>query len=350
MSMDINQEANGYKAIAHLYHAFMTGLVLTIVSRKGAAAAAQFVFRLFRHQHEEKFLPGLKKLGLEQLPDAVSSAQYHYLSNVLGTVKVEYMYESDRKAWIRYPPPRWIWHGTAICGIPSEVSAAMMHGWHGQNGVSLGNPKLGFVCTGQTVDGQPGLEGYFYEYDHDLQPDERVRFVRDEQGPDFDLTQAPELASASWPLERLQKVERSYAMEYLRSALPELLALFGPAEARFLIGHTANLIGMQYYDETAAVLDIEPGSQEAFAQYMQRLAEAQGETIERTDENGEVVLRQTGWKLMRNIPLHEVYFDAWNCLWEGALAVHNRHLRLTVTQRFDQGDEHFGWRFKSVPR
>jgi len=32
------------------------------------------------------------------------------------------MYETDRKAWIRYPPPRWIWKGTAICGVPGEVS------------------------------------------------------------------------------------------------------------------------------------------------------------------------------------------------------------------------------------
>ena len=106
MSTDTNSTVSEYNAIAHLYHAFMTGLVLTLVSRKVAAAAAQFVFRLFRHQHEEKFLLGLQKLGLNDLPAAVASAQYHYLSNLLGTVKVEYMYESDRKAWIRYPPPR----------------------------------------------------------------------------------------------------------------------------------------------------------------------------------------------------------------------------------------------------
>jgi hypothetical protein len=77
---------NGCKAVAALYHALMTGLILTLVSRKGADAARRFVFHLFRRQHLEKFLPGLHKLGLEQLPPAVASAQYHYLSNVLGTV------------------------------------------------------------------------------------------------------------------------------------------------------------------------------------------------------------------------------------------------------------------------
>ena len=101
----------------------------------------------------------------------MAAAQYHYLSNWIGGVHVEYMYETDRKAWIRYPPPRWIWKGTAICGVPGEVSRAMLRGWHANNGVALGNPNLGFVCTKQSVDGQDGLEGYYYEYDHPLELD-----------------------------------------------------------------------------------------------------------------------------------------------------------------------------------
>jgi hypothetical protein len=105
---------------------------------------------------------------LSHLPPAVAAAQYHYLSNWIGGVHVEYMYETDRKAWIRYPPPRWIWRGTAICGVPGEISRAMLRGWHANNGVALGNPKLGFVCTKQSVDGQDGLEGYYCEYDHPL--------------------------------------------------------------------------------------------------------------------------------------------------------------------------------------
>jgi len=42
----------------------------------------------------------------------------------------------------------------------------MLRGWHANNGVALGNPKLGFVCTKQSVDGQDGLEGYYHEHDH----------------------------------------------------------------------------------------------------------------------------------------------------------------------------------------
>ena len=132
-----------WRAVEAVYHAYLTGLILHTVTRRGATDAAELVFRTFRAQHLAKFLPGLAKLGLRGLPDAVACARYHYLSNFLGGVRVEYVEESPRKAWIRYPPPRWIWRGTAICGIPSEVSRAMLRGWHAHNGVTLGNPRLG---------------------------------------------------------------------------------------------------------------------------------------------------------------------------------------------------------------
>src|SRR5271167_3153647 len=115
-------DAAAFAAIELIYHSYLTGLILMLVSRAGAAKAAEVVFRTFRRQQLARFLPGLRKLGLADLPHAVACAQYHYLSNQVGGVKVEYVYENDRKAWVRYPPPRWIWSGTAVCGIPSEVS------------------------------------------------------------------------------------------------------------------------------------------------------------------------------------------------------------------------------------
>ena len=111
----------------------------------------------------------------------------------------------------------------------------MLRGWHGNNGVVLGNPRLGFVCTGQTVDGQPGLEGYFKEYDHDLSPDQRLVFSPSEQSPRFDPKDAPRLDGKTWPRERLLKVLRNYAMEYVTSIVPETVAVLGPAEGRHLL-------------------------------------------------------------------------------------------------------------------
>ena len=52
-----------WRSVADLYHAFFTGLILTVVTRRGTADAAEFVFRVFRRQQQERFLPGLQKLG-----------------------------------------------------------------------------------------------------------------------------------------------------------------------------------------------------------------------------------------------------------------------------------------------
>ena len=120
MTEKVAGSAAGFKAVARLYNALMTGLVLTLVTRRDPESARRFAFAHFRRQHLDRFLPGLQKLGLSDLPHAVACAQYHYLSNPVGGVKVEYVHESDRKAWVRYPPPRWIWHGTAICGVPAR--------------------------------------------------------------------------------------------------------------------------------------------------------------------------------------------------------------------------------------
>jgi len=149
--------------------------------------------------------------------------------------------------------PRWIWSGTAICGIPSEVSRAMLKGWHANNGVVLGNPRLGFVCTGQTVDGRPGLEGYFTEWDNDLTAEERLQFSPDERCPPFHAELAPRLPDNAWPEERLQKVLRNYSMEYITSIVPETIAVLGPDEGSRLAGAAARLIGMHTFDEVAAV-------------------------------------------------------------------------------------------------
>jgi hypothetical protein len=335
----VEPDAAALRAVADLYHGWLTGLLLMVVSRRGGSAAAELVFRIFRRQQLEKFLPGLDKLGLRGLPDAVACAQYHYLSNHVGGVKVEYIAESDRKSWIRYPPPRWIFDGSAICGIPSEVSRAMLRGWHANNGVLLGNPRLGFVCTKQTVDGQPGLEGYYLEHDHALEPDQRLRFSPGEDAPDFDPRAAPALASASWPEQRLRKAYRNYAMDYLRTALPVSIELFGPAEGAHLAGLAARQIGMHYHDRTMALLDTIDAS--SAAPSLGETASGQGDEVEvesRSYDDSAGVVRQRGFRLMRGVghPAAEV-FDVWAELWRGFAAAHDRHLRLDIDRSADGG-------------
>ena len=343
----VRRDLAAYRAVELIYHSYLTGLILMISSRAGPYRAAEVVYWTFRRQQLARFGPGLKKLGLDQLPHAVACAQYHYLSNQVGGVKVEYVYENDRKAWVRYPPPRWIWSGTAICGIPSEVSRAMLRGWHANNGVVLGNPRLGFVCTGQTVDGQPGLEGYYKEWDHELAPDERLQFSPGERCPPFRAELAPRLPETTWPEERLQKVRRNYAMEYLTSIVPEAIAVLGPDEGGHLAGAAARLVGMHTFDDIASLLGgVGPGPA-GFASAFMRLARGQGDDAELRTEGATATVRQTSWRLMAERELlSPAVFEAWNELWVGAGLAHDRFMRIDVTARRDSGDPYWCWQFR----
>src|SRR5689334_18526775 len=293
-----------WRAVADLYHAYFTGLILTVVTRRSVQDAAEFVFRVFRRQQKERFLPGLAKLGIDRLPPAVAAAQYHYLSNWIGGVHVEYMYESDRKAWIRYPPPRWAWKGTAICGVSSEVSRAMLRGWHANNGAALGDLRLGFVCTKQSVDGQDGLEGYYHQYDHPLALDQRLVFARHLEAPLFDARTAPALPVESWPKPRLEKAYRNYAMEYVKTAAPVMVQLFGPEDAGYLLHLTGKLIGMQYFDEIARAFMVTRGGAKEFASFLRVLFDSQDDVAEFSESAGSIEVRQQSWKLMEDVSDH----------------------------------------------
>src|SRR5260370_38451119 len=87
-----------WRAVADLYHAFFTGLILTVVTRRGTVDAAEFVFRVFRRQQQERFLPGLEKLGLSHLPPAVAAEELHYLSNQIRCRTAEYRDRSPTQA------------------------------------------------------------------------------------------------------------------------------------------------------------------------------------------------------------------------------------------------------------
>jgi hypothetical protein len=338
------------EVIADLYHRFLTGLLLALAMRAGAARGAEVVFHAFRRQQLEKFLSGLDKLGLRNLPPAVACAQYHYLSNALGGAKVEWIPETDRKSWVRYLPPRWIFDGTAVCGIPTEMSRAMLWGWHANNGVLLGNLRLGFVCTSMTTDGGPGAVGYYIEEDRDLPPAERLRFAPGEKLPG----PAGALPTVSWDESRLAKVKRNYCMEYVRSMLAAMMEVLGPAEAGHIGRIAGRQIGMQFHDSVCQGLGHEAPRRDAvysFAQLLTRLAAAQGDRCEiSADSSGaEASVRQSSWRFGAGLHLPPEGFEAWNGLWEGLASVHGADsgVRLMVRRRLDLGDSEFEWRLRS---
>lgn len=311
------------EAAADWHHAWFTGAVLAAVARRGPTDAAALVFAVFRRQQAETFLPGLRKLGLDGLPPAIAAARYHYLSNFIGGVGVEYVEEGPRKAWIRYPPPRWVWPGATICGIPSAVNAAMLRGWHANNGVMLGRLGLGFVCTGQTVDGDPGLEGYYIEHDRDLPEHERLCFAKHERMARFDPAAAPRLPAAGWPPERLAKAKRGYAMTYCRTLLAAAVDVLGADQGGTLLAHAARLVGMQHVHATAAAL----GAQD-FPGFMVALAEAEGDAAQAEPQpDGSVIVTRDAIAVLRGIA-DPAALAAWEALLHGALAAWDRFARL----------------------
>jgi hypothetical protein len=334
-------------AVATLYHKVLTGMLLGIASRAGPVRGGEVVFRSFRRQQQEKFLPGLKKLGLDKLPPAVACAQYHYLSNALGGAKVEWIPETDRKSWVRYLPPRWIFDGTAVCGIPTEMSRAMMWGWHANNGNLLGNRRLGFVNTSQTTDGGAGSVGYYIEEDHDLAPEERLRFAPGETPPG----RAESLPTVDWGPDRLAKVKRNYSMEYVRSLVSAMCQVLGPADAAHIGRLAASQVGMQFHDEVCDQMGVARDPADAvagFAALMVRLMKAQGDTVEVEMLAGgrEARLRQMTWRFGSGLDLPPQGFDAWAGIWEGLAALHGQGpgVRLDTLQRLDRGDPCIEWR------
>ena len=347
--MDGTLDRRALSAVYEVYHRYLIGLVLGLVHRAGIQRAADVTFATFRQRHHEKFLPGLKKLGLDRQPDAVACAQYHYLSNSLGGVKVDWIPESDKKSWVRYLPPRWFFDGVGICGVPTEVSRAMLLAWHANNGVSLGNPKLGFVCTAMTTDGGAGLIGYYVEEERELLPEERLRFSPGELPPD--VVAPPPVVD--WNEDRLAKVQRNFAIEQVQAMLGAMCRVLGPADAGQIGRIVGKQIGMYFHDIVCEKLDMvtTPSERDArsLADLLARMFEGHGDNASLTGSSNNDVLVQTDtWRFGRGLNLPPEGFEAWNGLWEGMSVTHSRgRMRLDVPHRLDLGDSCTQWRVRS---
>ena len=322
------------RAQAHLLKAYYLGLQLMVATRMGPKLMEEWTFRLFRRQHLDKFLPSLEKLGLTELPDAVACAQYHVLANNIGGVGVEYMYENERKAWVRFRYPRWMFDGPTICGIPEEVSRGFLRGWYAHNGVSLGNPRLGFVCVSEDMTGEFGLCGYFLEYDRELSENERLQFAKGESPPRFDPKLQPQAPAAQWDASRLEKANRNYAMEYIRNGLSELIGVIGKEKTLKLGKLSARLIGLQYAAETAAMVDTTGNDSEASLLYLTRMFEGMGDEVVRGPGAS---IEQRGLRIIRGLHGAErnVVLTCWLELWQGALAAQRVRKHAIVQEEND---------------
>lgn len=316
-------------AQAGLHHQFFLGLQLMVAVEESRDAVYDWMFLLFRKQHEEKFLTSFEKLGLTGQPHAVACAKYHVLSNGVGGVAVEYMEESETKAWVRFRYPRWMYAGPAICGIPIEAGRGFLNGWYAQNGVSLSNPRLGFVCVSEDVTGQFGLCGYFKEYDHDLSEEERLVFAPDERVPEFDPEGQPVPPMDEWSEERLAKANRNYAVEYIRNGLSALTHVLGRERALEHAKRSARLIGLQHYPVMAGEVSATDGDAKDATEFLEAMMMGMGDTCEVSKlPKGGFRIRQTGLRIVRGLEGQgrTDLLTCWVELWRGAVHSQRRFI------------------------
>lgn len=319
--MSLDPTTAAIRAQAQFHHAYLLGLQLMVSTNCTDEEVGEWMFRLFRRQHLEKFLSSFEKLGLNDLPDAVACAKYHVLSNNMGGVGVEYMYESDQKAWVRFRYPRWMYHGPTICGVPIGVSRGFLKGWYAHNGLSLNNPRLGYVCVSEDMTGEFGLCGYFKEYDHDLAEDERLQFAKGELPPAFIPEHQPQAPADQWTQLRLEKANRNYALDYIRNGLSELTNVIGLDQTLDLASRSARLIGLQYFQETASMIDATDGDLMDAANYLAIMLSGMGDEVEvQQTEQGATIL-QKGIRVIRDLSVSEadLVFDSWCELWQGTM-------------------------------
>ena len=90
-------------------------------------------------------------------------------------------------------------------------------------------------------------------------------------------------------------------MEYVKTAAPVMVQLFGPEDAGYLLHLTGKLIGMQYFDEIARAFLVTRGGVKEFAAFLRVLFDSQDDVAEFSEFAGGFEVRQQSWKLMEDV-------------------------------------------------
>ncbi|MDB5640570.1 MAG: hypothetical protein JWP51_5478 [Bradyrhizobium sp.] len=130
---------------------------------------------------------------------------------------------------------------------------------------------------------------------------------------------------------RQQKAYRNYAMEYVRTAAPVMVQLFGPEDAGYLLHLAGKLIGMQYFDEVARAFGLGRGTAKEFDEFLRALFEAQDDAAEIGDDDSVFEIRQVTWKLMADVAdYHPACAKVLEGLFEGLGAGCGRNIPVTM--------------------
>ena len=116
-------------------------------------------------------------------------------------------------------------------------------------------------------------------------------------------------------------------MEYVRTAAPVMVQLFGPEDGGHLLHLTGKLIGMQYFDDIAHGLAASRGAARQYAAFLCALFEAQDDVVGVEEAGGVFELRQQTWRLMADVgDYHPACARVLHGLFEGLAAGCGRHI------------------------
>jgi hypothetical protein len=265
-----NEELEALKKRVELAGAFgwsvVSGVTAIVLREKGEAALNNVWRALMAAEQSHRFVDALEKLGIRNDPPAVTAAKYHYFSNSIGGLNLQYIEESPKKVWIRYLPPWGTFPGISALAVPSSVRRTILSTWHPRNGELLGCPRLGWVATKFVAEGHPYDEGYFMEYDRDLAPEERFRVEHVEHTPAFDAAKAPKLDPAAWPEVRILKGSANYASDYVKHVLEVVVRQFGMHTASYMVATAMKLLAVQFTPSLKASTGVQGTSPAALAQ------------------------------------------------------------------------------------
>jgi hypothetical protein len=265
-----------------LWSRTFSALTAMTFREKGEDALTRLWIGFLRREQIARYRDGLLKLGIaDDEPPAVAAAKYHYFTNQIAGLDMEYVEESPRKVWIRYLAPMWTYAGVAMMAMPSGVRRVSSSGWHARNGIMMGCPRLGYVKTKVIMEGEPYDEGYFMEYDHDLGPDELFRHETVLRTPECDRTKLPTLDPIQWPEERKLKSRRNFCGDYVRVTIETLYNMFGTAATLYVVEQTLRCVAIQYTHELVQDVGLEDRQgASAVSFFFSRLLQACGQTFE----------------------------------------------------------------------
>ena len=116
-----------------------------------------------------------------------------------------------------------------------------------------------------------------------------------------------------------------------------LIDLLG-ADSGVVAGRAGRQIGLQYYDATAAMLELNTRSAEDFAEYLCRMLNALGDRASIDIVDGAIEITSQDCRILRGVSDQTAaLFDIWCKIWQGAAAANAARLTLRADRNATNG-------------